>query len=44
MDKREKILLAAPALLAAFSIALYLRMYRVFLWGWWLDEFDPYVR
>ncbi|MEZ0319520.1 MAG: STT3 domain-containing protein [Pyrobaculum sp.] len=44
MDRREKILLVAPALLAAFSIALYLRMYRVFLWGWWLDEFDPYVR
>ncbi len=44
MDRREKILLVVPALLAAFAMALYVRMYRVFLWGWWLDEFDPYVR
>jgi Uncharacterized membrane protein, required for N-linked glycosylation len=44
MDKKEKLLLAVPPLLAAFAIALYVRMYRVFLWGWWLDEFDPYIR
>jgi len=44
MDRREKLLLAVPPLLAAFAIALYARMYRVFLWGWWLDEFDPYIR
>jgi dolichyl-diphosphooligosaccharide--protein glycosyltransferase len=44
MDKREKLLLIIPPLLAAFAIALYARMYRVFLWGWWLDEFDPYIR
>ena len=44
MDRREKLILAVPPLLAAFAIALYARMYRVFLWGWWLDEFDPYIR
>jgi dolichyl-diphosphooligosaccharide--protein glycosyltransferase len=44
MDKKERLLLFVPPLLAAFAIALYARMYRVFLWGWWLDEFDPYVR
>jgi dolichyl-diphosphooligosaccharide--protein glycosyltransferase len=44
MDRREKLLLIIPPLLAAFAIALYARMYRVFLWGWWLDEFDPYIR
>ena len=44
MDKREKLVLIIPPLLAAFAIALYARMYRVFLWGWWLDEFDPYIR
>ncbi|ACB40611.1 STT3 domain-containing protein [Pyrobaculum neutrophilum] len=44
MDRREKLLVVVPGLLAAFAIALYARMYRVFLWGWWLDEFDPYVR
>lgn len=35
---------SAAALLAAFSMALYFRMYRVYYWGWWIDEFDPYVR
>jgi len=44
MDKKERLLLFVPPLLAAFAIALYARMYRVLLWGWWLDEFDPYVR
>ncbi|RFA94977.1 STT3 domain-containing protein [Pyrobaculum aerophilum] len=54
MDKKEKtsplrrpaesLLVVVPALLAMFAIALYARMYRVFLWGWWLDEFDPYIR
>ncbi|MEM1924690.1 MAG: STT3 domain-containing protein [Pyrobaculum sp.] len=44
MGKREKLLLVIPALLAIFAIALYVRIYRVFLWGWWLDEFDPYIR
>ena len=44
MDKKERLLLFVPPLLAAFAIALYARMYRVFLWGWWLDEFDPYIR
>lgn len=44
MDRREKLLVAVPALIAAFAIALYMRMYRVFAWGWWLDEFDPYIR
>ncbi len=31
-------------LVAAFAMALYFRMYRVYYWGWWIDEFDPYVR
>jgi len=44
MERKEKLLLVTSSLLAAFAIALYVRMYRVFLWGWWLDEFDPYVR
>ncbi|MCI4447574.1 MAG: peptide transporter [Pyrobaculum sp.] len=44
MDKKERLLLFVPPLLAAFAIALYARIYRVLLWGWWLDEFDPYVR
>ncbi|MGC9118439.1 MAG: STT3 domain-containing protein [Thermoproteus sp.] len=34
----------ASALAASFAMALYFRMYRVFYWGWWIDEFDPYVR
>jgi dolichyl-diphosphooligosaccharide--protein glycosyltransferase len=44
MDKKVRLLLFVPPLLAAFAIAIYARMYRVFLWGWWLDEFDPYIR
>ncbi|MEZ0248397.1 MAG: STT3 domain-containing protein [Thermoproteus sp.] len=34
----------ASALVASFAMALYFRMYRVYYWGWWIDEFDPYVR
>ncbi|CCC81184.1 STT3 domain-containing protein [Thermoproteus tenax] len=34
----------ASSLLATFAMALYFRMYRVYYWGWWIDEFDPYIR
>ncbi len=43
MNRRDVVLLTPP-LLAIFAMALYVRMYRVFLWGWWIDEFDPYIR
>jgi dolichyl-diphosphooligosaccharide--protein glycosyltransferase len=43
MSRAER-LAVISSLLASFSIALYLRLYRVFEWGWWLDEFDPYIR
>ncbi|MFN3804607.1 MAG: STT3 domain-containing protein [Pyrobaculum sp.] len=44
MRRLDKFLLVVPPLLAIFAMALYVRMYRVFLWGWWIDEFDPYIR
>lgn len=44
MDQKTKLLIASTALLATFSIALYARLFRVLQWGWWLDEFDPYIR
>lgn len=31
-------------LLASFSLALYLRLFPVLTWGYWINEFDPYVR
>lgn len=31
-------------LIASFLVALYIRVSRVMLWGWWIDEFDPYIR
>ncbi|MFB6489797.1 MAG: STT3 domain-containing protein [Thermoproteus sp. AZ2] len=37
-------LVVASSLLASFATALYFRMYRVYYWGWWIDEFDPYIR
>jgi len=30
--------------LASFSLALYLRLLPVLTWGYWINEFDPYVR
>ncbi len=27
-----------------FVIALYVRLYGVYLWGWFINEFDPYIR
>ncbi|MFN7105656.1 MAG: STT3 domain-containing protein, partial [Pyrobaculum sp.] len=44
MRRLDRLLIVVPPLLALFAIALYVRMYRIFLWGWWIDEFDPYIR
>ena len=42
MDARKVAVIAG--LVASFLVALYVRVSRVMLWGWWLDEFDPYIR
>ena len=32
------------ALAAAFTAGLYIRLYPAFLWGNYINEFDPYIR
>ena len=42
--KISQILTGIVATITFFTIALYLRLHPAFLWGWYLNEFDPYVR
>ena len=32
------------ALVSTLALALYIRFYSVYLWGYYINEFDPYIR
>ncbi|GGP19127.1 peptide transporter [Thermocladium modestius] len=34
----------AAALVSTLALALYIRLYSVYLWGYYINEFDPYIR
>ena len=42
--KASQLIAVVSALISTFLLALYIRLYPAYMWGLYINEFDPYIR